>query len=51
MPVFVVTYRPYEVVRKGDTTFTFVTGGVAAATKAATAVAGGTAPGSSALSQ
>ncbi len=40
MPVFVVTHRPHEVVRTGDTTFTFVTGGVAAAIQAAAAVAG-----------
>jgi dihydrofolate reductase len=40
MPVFVVTHRPHEVVRKGDTTFTFVTGGVAAAIGAAAAAAG-----------
>lgn len=41
MPVFVVTHRPREVVRKGDTTFTFVTGGVTAAIEAAVAAAGG----------
>jgi dihydrofolate reductase len=40
MPVFVVTHRPHEVVRKGETTFTFVTGGVAAAIEAAAAAAG-----------
>ncbi len=40
MPVFVVTHRPHDVVRKGDTTFTFVTGGVAAAIEAAAAAAG-----------
>ncbi|MEU5726502.1 dihydrofolate reductase family protein [Micromonospora sp. NPDC047738] len=40
MPVFVVTHRPHGVVRKGDTTFTFVTGGVAAAIEAARAAAG-----------
>jgi dihydrofolate reductase len=40
MPVFVVTHRPHEEVRKGDTTFTFVTGGVAAAIDAAAAAAG-----------
>ncbi|MEO3808479.1 dihydrofolate reductase family protein [Sphaerisporangium sp. B11E5] len=40
MPVFVVTHRPHEEVRKGDTTFTFVTGGVAAAIEAAKAAAG-----------
>jgi len=39
MPVFVVTHRPHEVVRRGDTAFTFVTGGVAAAIEAAVAVA------------
>ncbi|GAA3792290.1 dihydrofolate reductase family protein [Sphaerisporangium flaviroseum] len=40
MPVFVVTHRPHEEVRKGDTTFTFVTGGVGAAIEAAVAAAG-----------
>ncbi|HEX9521039.1 MAG TPA: hypothetical protein VF940_33275 [Streptosporangiaceae bacterium] len=40
MPVFVVTYRPHEAVRKADTAFTFVTGGVAAAIEAAAAAAG-----------
>jgi dihydrofolate reductase len=40
MPVFVVTHRPHAAVRKGDTTFTFVTGGVAAAIEAASAAAG-----------
>lgn len=40
MPVFVVTHRPHPVVRRGDTTFTFVTGGVAAAIGAAAAAAG-----------
>lgn len=40
MPVFVVTHRPHEPVRRGDTTFTFVTGGVAAAIEAAAAAAG-----------
>ncbi|MGW0586354.1 dihydrofolate reductase family protein [Streptosporangium sp. NPDC002607] len=40
MPVFVVTHRPHEAVRKGDTTFTFVTGGVVAAIEAAAAAAG-----------
>ncbi|MGI5156346.1 dihydrofolate reductase family protein [Microbispora sp. CA-102843] len=40
MPVFVVTHRPHQVVCKGDTTFTFVTGGVAAAIEAAVAAAG-----------
>src|SRR5262245_1278172 len=37
MPVFVVTHRPHQAVRKGDTVFTFVTGGVAAAIEAAAA--------------
>jgi dihydrofolate reductase len=36
----VVTHRPHTVVRKGDTTFTFVTCGVAAAIEAAAATAG-----------
>ncbi|MBC6464989.1 dihydrofolate reductase family protein [Actinomadura alba] len=40
MPVFVVTHRPHKAVHKGDTTFTFVTGGVAAAIEAAVAAAG-----------
>jgi dihydrofolate reductase len=40
MPVFVVTHRPHEPVRKGDTTFVFVTDGVAAAIDAAAAAAG-----------
>jgi dihydrofolate reductase len=40
MPVFVVTHRPHDLVHKGDTTFTFVTGGVAAAIDAAAAAAG-----------
>jgi dihydrofolate reductase len=40
MPVFVVTHRPHKAVRKGDTTFTFVTGGVAAAIEAAAVAAG-----------
>ena len=40
MPVFVVTHRPHDVVRKGETTFTFVTDGVAAAITAAAAAAG-----------
>jgi dihydrofolate reductase len=40
MPVFVVTHRPHEPVRRGDTTFTFVTGGVAATIEAAAAAAG-----------
>jgi dihydrofolate reductase len=41
MPVFVVTHRPHKMVHKSDTTFTFVTGGVAAAIEAAAAAAGG----------
>jgi dihydrofolate reductase len=40
MPVVVVTHRPHTVVHKGDTTFTFVTCGVAAAIEAAAATAG-----------
>ena len=40
MPVFVVTHRPHEPVTKGDTTFTFVTGGVRDAINAAIAAAG-----------
>ena len=40
MPVFVVTHRSHEAVLKGDTAFTFVTGGVAAAIEAAAAAAG-----------
>ncbi|WP_433220291.1 dihydrofolate reductase family protein [Dactylosporangium sp. CS-047395] len=40
MPVFVVTHRPHEPVRTRDTTFTFVTAGVAAALEAATTAAG-----------
>jgi dihydrofolate reductase len=40
MPVFVVTHRAREPLRKGDTSFTFVTGGVAAAIGAAKAAAG-----------
>jgi dihydrofolate reductase len=40
MPAFVVTHRPHDVVRTRDTTFTFVTGGVAATIQAAAAVAG-----------
>jgi len=41
MPVFVVTHRPHEVVVKGDTTFTFVTEGVAQAVEQAGEAAGG----------
>jgi dihydrofolate reductase len=40
MPVFVVTHRPHETVEKGETTFTFVTGGVAEAVAEAVAAAG-----------
>jgi dihydrofolate reductase len=40
MPVFVVTHRPHKAERKGDTTFTFVTGGVAAAIEAAAVASG-----------
>jgi dihydrofolate reductase len=40
MPVFVVTHRPHEPVTKGDTTFTFVSGGVAAAIETASGEAG-----------
>src|SRR2546423_11730154 len=41
MPVFVVTHRPHDVVVKGDTTFTFVTGGVEDAVAQAVAAAKG----------
>jgi dihydrofolate reductase len=40
MPVFVVTHRPHEPVRRGGTTFAFVTGGIAAAIETAAAAAG-----------
>jgi dihydrofolate reductase len=40
MPAFVVTHRPHEVVRTRDTTFTFMTVGVAATITAAAAAAG-----------
>src|SRR5262245_9810508 len=40
MPVFAVTRRPHQAVRKGDTMFRSVTGGVAAAVEAAAAAAG-----------
>lgn len=40
MPVFVVTHRPHEPVIRGETTFTFVTGGVRAAVEGAVAAAG-----------
>ena len=39
VPVFVVTHRPHETVVKGDTTFEFVTGGIAAALERARAAA------------
>lgn len=35
-----MTHRPHKVVRKGDTMFTFATGGVAAAIEAAATAAG-----------
>jgi dihydrofolate reductase len=41
VPVFVLTHRPHDVVVKGETTFTFVTGGVKDAVEQATAAAGG----------
>jgi len=41
VPVFVVTHRPHETVVKGDTTFEFVTGGIAAALERARAAAAG----------
>ena len=40
VPVFVVTHRPHETVVKGDTSFEFVTGGVADALGRARAAAG-----------
>jgi dihydrofolate reductase len=40
MPVFVVTHRPQEPVVKGDTTFIFVTEGIAAAIARAAEAAG-----------
>lgn len=40
MPVFVLTHRPRDVVVKGDTTFTFVTGGIESAITQARAAAG-----------
>jgi dihydrofolate reductase len=41
VPVFVVTHRPHETVVKGDTSFDFVTGGIAdALERARTAAAG-----------
>jgi dihydrofolate reductase len=40
MPVFVVTHRAHEPVTRGDTTFTFVTAGVATAIEAAARAAG-----------
>lgn len=40
MPVFVLTHRPHEVIVRGKTTFTFVTGGIEAAVEQAAAAAG-----------
>jgi dihydrofolate reductase len=40
MPVFVLTHRPHDVVIKGETTFTFVTSGIASAVAQARAAAG-----------
>jgi dihydrofolate reductase len=40
MPIIVVTHRPHQVVHRGGTTFTFVTGGVATAITTAAAAAG-----------
>jgi dihydrofolate reductase len=40
MPVFVVTHRAHEPVTRGETTFTFVTGGVEATIAAAAEAAG-----------
>jgi dihydrofolate reductase len=40
MPVFVLTHRPHETVAKGETTFTFVTDGIASAIAQAAATAG-----------
>jgi len=40
MPVFVLTHRPRETIKKGKTTFTFVTGGIGSALERAQAVAG-----------
>jgi dihydrofolate reductase len=40
VPVFVVTHRPHETVVKGDTSFEFVTGGIADALDRAGAAAG-----------
>jgi len=41
VPVFVVTHRPRETAVKGDTTFAFVTGGIADALERAQAAAAG----------
>jgi dihydrofolate reductase len=41
MPVIVVTHREHEPVHKGETTFTFETGGIKAAIEAAKTAAGG----------
>ncbi|MET0955231.1 MAG: dihydrofolate reductase family protein [Cryobacterium sp.] len=40
LPVFVLTHRPHPVVVTGETTFTFVTGGIREAVEAAQAAAG-----------
>jgi dihydrofolate reductase len=40
LPVFVVTHRPHDVVAKGETTFTFVTEGIAHAIGRASEAAG-----------
>jgi dihydrofolate reductase len=40
MPVFVLTHRPHETVAKGETTFTFVTDGIASAIAQAAVTAG-----------
>jgi len=40
VPIFVVTHRPQETVVKGDTSFEFVTGGIADALARARAAAG-----------
>jgi len=40
VPVFVLTHRPREIIKKGKTTFTFVTDGIERALERAQAVAG-----------
>jgi dihydrofolate reductase len=40
MPVFVLTHRPHEVVVKGETSFTFITGGIESTIAQARAAAG-----------